>query len=318
MAFSIIYYKTYLEYDQVIGAANMQLKWKEHILDLDKLVYCKSLDCVMWDKHQAGISIGEKSFLIVTRVKEVLEVRNCSTDSRKCKVPGIWEEKSKKITFVAGVEESVLHIDHSFIAPLFHDEDRTSASFTNDNSNMTGVVMKKVGSSSKVLLEVGGAEHDIIPIPTLLEAANIASLQDFHGDQMLREQGMHLYLDISYNNARCNRDWSCAFGTVHPSYRYRVNMVPQQGELTSIVDNEDGTRKRTVLHGIMIHVVQSGKIGRFSMSSLMTQVSTALGMLVLSTSVVDFLATYWLPNHTRFGILKYPMRKLVEEKQKKQ
>lgn len=63
-------------------------------------------------------------------------------------------------------------------------------------------------------------------------------------NKTLRESGFYLYLDIHYNNVRCDRSWNCAFGTVEPTYRYRASMVPQEVHVTKIAseNDEEGTR----------------------------------------------------------------------------
>jgi len=76
-------------------------------------------------------------------------------------------------------------------------------------------------------------------------------------------------------------------------------------------DPIQGTRVRRVLHGMVITVKQSGKIGRFSVSALIIQILSGLGLLAIATSVVDTLATYILPQSEAFSNRKYGELKLL-------
>eukprot|EP01127_Copromyxa_protea_P013190 TRINITY_DN3523_c0_g1_i1.p1 TRINITY_DN3523_c0_g1~~TRINITY_DN3523_c0_g1_i1.p1 ORF type:complete len:368 (+),score=40.11 TRINITY_DN3523_c0_g1_i1:165-1106(+) len=295
----------------------MKLKWSPGVIDTDVLPYCNAEGedenmCVLWDKYQVGIPRGDKSLLIVTKVKEVVERRMCPIGATSCPVPGIWQEVNKTSRFIAGVERTQLQLEHSFVAPLFYEESGHSSDYSRDNKDMNGVFIRGHGSESVITHKFETRDPDSIPLPALLAAADVKSLDittDIIGDngnKTLRDSGFYLYVDIYYNNIRCDGSLSCAFGTVEPEYRYRANMVPQEVHVTKIVseNRQEGTRLRRVFYGVVINIKQSGKIGRFSLTALMFQIVGGLGMLAISTAVVDTFGPYFM---SKFDEIKYDM-----------
>jgi hypothetical protein len=122
----------------------------------------------------------------------------------------------------------------------------------------------------------------------------------------MRDRGLVIVLSISYSN----QDPNSLLGiSDHIHYQYRVQRIFEtEYETTETVygwvgeedSNEDEThrliRKR---FGILIKIIQTGSIARFSLQELLFHVMSGLGLLAIITTVVDTLALYLMPIHLK-------------------
>jgi len=322
--FAIFQQKNYLEFDSVTTAVNLKLKWPTGILRLSDSAYCAETTaadgskrpCVMWDKYEVGRYRNDNSFFITTKVKETHEKRVCPLNSAECPIKNIWNKTSSKTYFVNGVDSLVLRISHSFTASHFYEETH-NPEYSLTSNEMSGVFVAGRGPI-KVLNRFPIGESDGFNVGALLEAAQLSldaeshEPSNVHGKNLtFRNSGFVIALDLLYHNTICKgsfteKIWSgCLMGTTRPVYRYRVSATPAPTRFHEIQeDSETGTRVRRSLHGILVQVHQSGKIGRFSISVLLIQIAAGLSFLSLATMIVDNISYYVLVGQ-KFEYSKY-------------
>eukprot|EP01126_Amoeba_proteus_P060713 TRINITY_DN8065_c0_g1_i1.p1 TRINITY_DN8065_c0_g1~~TRINITY_DN8065_c0_g1_i1.p1 ORF type:complete len:350 (+),score=65.97 TRINITY_DN8065_c0_g1_i1:78-1127(+) len=312
LAFSIFIDKGYLEYDQVLGDASIEAHLDTHF-DLNSFSYCnQSVGCVVRDPAEVGVSSSGNTIFIGTYIKEIMERRTCSHNSTNCLVDRIWEPISKKKSYVAGIDDVILKISHSFVAPTFFEESGHNRLYSKSNREMFGILVQEQHVEEPIVLQKFSRNlKDSIPLKRLLKVAEIPSLEfpNFFEEKnkSLRRTGFHLQLQISYDNVKCVEGWACVIGTSEPTYTYQASYVPQLASMDQILvlDEASGIRLRKSIFGVRISIQQDAKIGRFSIWALISRIVEGVGMLTVATSVVDFVGSYWAPTAPFFEPITY-------------
>jgi ATP P2X receptor len=118
--------------------------------------------------------------------------------------------------------------------------------------------------------------------------------------QTYRDVGATLLLNIVWN------DFVVYHGKVEPHYYYQVAIVGRSFKIFIPYYQHYRTR-RTLLsaHGIRIAVVLGGEFHQFELLAFLITVTTALGLLAVSTTIVDSLMLYVLPGKERYAKAKY-------------
>jgi hypothetical protein len=125
-----------------------------------------------------------------------------------------------------------------------------------------------------------------------------------------RYDGIVLQIQLDYSNSK---PWSGILPNGKVDYVLTTSIVNNtkskiEEEIWYDYPNNRITRNR---HGIKIIVIQSGSLGSFSTSALLTTVTSSLALLAVATTGVDFLAMYVL---ARKGIYKQAKYENVNEK----
>jgi hypothetical protein len=169
--------------------------------------------------------------LVTTFVRDELQVRQCQAQARQCH-QRIWATVSSEQYYLANADQFPIDIAHSVRAPTFHDQyraahgDDTMHYYGGFAEDLHGVLMQ--GRRSKqVLVEFARGSTDVMSVHSLLKAVDMTFEQ-------VRHEGVTLYADLAYSNARCNSTLSCAFGVVPISYRYRITAVPDAGVCSKV------------------------------------------------------------------------------------
>jgi ATP P2X receptor len=118
--------------------------------------------------------------------------------------------------------------------------------------------------------------------------------------QTYRDVGATLLLNVVWN------DFVAYLGKVEPHYYYQAAIVGRSFKIFIPYYQQYRTR-RTLLsaHGIRIAVVLGGEFHQFELVAFLITVTTALGLLAVSTTIVDSLMLYVLPGKERYAKAKY-------------
>ena len=141
----------------------------------------------------------------------------------------------------------------------------------------------------------------------------------------IRYNGAQMAVNIRYQN------WAHWLGTslsaakyIHRSKFYHPCSIPYEYELSSVLDTAskrnnafytDYPDHRAMLneHGIQLFILQTGSLAGVSMAALLIAITSSLTLLAVSTTLVDTLAIYVLPEKNYYSRFKYPETPHVSE-----
>eukprot|EP01138_Halocafeteria_seosinensis_P016338 gb/GECG01016669.1/.p1 GENE.gb/GECG01016669.1/~~gb/GECG01016669.1/.p1 ORF type:complete len:519 (+),score=48.62 gb/GECG01016669.1/:1-1557(+) len=274
--------------------------------DVDNPVEAPQAPCQYLDQFGAQYPRKQSDAIFLsTRITNERYRRNASASCINMTHSDCQYEKIAEATFyVADPEFYTFFIDHSLIVPDFE----WSASAwqldgrmldVNDNEVDPCKPYQQIGKNCPDFIKVGVPNtYDIFPLATLLEAAGVSSLDSAGGDlgkiqtETHRYAGIVLLLEVNYDN----------YYTYHPSnirFTFRVHSIQNTEFKVEQPLNAPGSREDERLvydrHGIQIVVQQSGSIGRFNFAQLLTVLVTSLGLLAVSSTLVNFTAFSLLP-----------------------
>lgn len=200
--------------------------------------------------------------------------------------------------FVGNLEMFTLLIDHTFSSASLNLQ-QAASSMPGRLVDASGAVLNacddytQQGWPCPAVISVGavGGSADIVPLRTLLRAAGIASLDAQAGglNESFRYGGLVLVLSVEYSNFWLD---TSSFSEARFTYTYSVRAVAN-AEFKAEQSSSAGALNRTILdrHGLRLLVKQSGTIGAFDSSTLLIALTSGLGLLAVTTLVVDFVAT---------------------------
>eukprot|EP00794_Sanderia_malayensis_P018094 gene18094-19901_t len=210
--------------------------------------------------------------------------------------------------FTLHPEHVLLKIEHSIAALAHSDND---ASFTASRKMMKGKIVDKDGALIRRF--EGKGKPDGIRLIELLRAAGVKSL-DSQSDacnarnRTYRENGVVLHVTIKYENAD-----GTFFGTSEPEYTYSVRRIKfseykvkqeipalDPDSFTKFDLPEQKRRKVLKRFCIRLEFSQTGKIGKFSLSRLLTSLATGFGLFGYSVLIIDVYALYLSPDRGRY------------------
>ena len=167
---------------------------------------------------------------------------------------------------------------------------------------------------------------DVFDVNVMLRVAGI----DLNGKsptngRPIRYNGAQMAVNIRYQN------WAHWLGTslsaakyIHRSKFYHPCSIPYEYELSSVLDTAskrnnafytDYPDHRAMLneHGIQLFILQTGSLAGVSMAALLIAITSSLTLLAVSTTLVDTLAIYVLPEKKYYSRFKYPETPHVSE-----
>jgi len=268
-------------------------------INADQLVspYCCLNDttceqCRFLDGLSLNWPVESKAVTISTFVKERYEKQNLK-DRLTVKNGATFKVVRESDYYSLNPEESLIKVEHSIMS--------SSTNLSASHRMMTGGLYDVEGNIIKILNSSERSRVDKLLLKDILQAANI-SLDDTSdamnsNGRSYRKNGVVLQVLIDYRNAE-----TFTVGTNKMSYSYHVRHIPYSDyrvkQEIPIPDQEGNINQRVVLkrYTTRIEFSQIGKIGRFSLSSLLLQLASLMGLLTLTATIIDTIALYVIPN----------------------
>jgi len=234
--------------------------------------------------------------LATTRYTYMQEELNCDFYSDPtCAYNVTFEETF----YVSDIEHFTLLIDHTVYAPNV-DIKENARSLKGSISYFNGSDMHLPPGNPVNQVGVPGAP-DIMYLQTLLNAAGITSLDSnsvVNASSTMRYDGIVLMIFIEYTNTK-------TYNLGDLSYTYIPTLITETEfkSVEPLLGNQ--TRQVYNRHGIRMIFVQDGLLGKFDIQTTMLTFVTGLGLLTVSTVIVDVIAIYLLPQKRQYEEYKY-------------
>jgi hypothetical protein len=137
-----------------------------------------------------------------------------------------------------------------------------------------------------------------------------------HPKHSLREVGGMLMLSVDYANTGYGRpgipglDLPAFFlGAIKPiTYTYRPYFIPtDSNKQVEVLFHNDDSKKRTVniWYGMTVKLSFEGSLTKFSMTVLLSTLTTALVLLSSATTIVTYLALYLMKASDKYTLMMY-------------
>mmetsp|Transcript_43408 Transcript_43408/g.108434 ORF Transcript_43408/g.108434 Transcript_43408/m.108434 type:complete len:348 (-) Transcript_43408:185-1228(-) len=244
-----------------------------------------------WDEYDmTDVGSHDSSIFVTTFVKDTREGRNETDDD--------YTELSERMFFVAGVDDLVLKIEHSFHTDR-HDEGYSQRA------------MKGRAPFHPFVLDESGP--DKVTVRDLVSACGVSldGASDAHNakNQTVRQRGVVLLVRITYANTGL-------FGVLaQPTYRYdcahiahsdyhvaqRLSSTNGNGNTTHTHSHpHTHTRHLRKRYGLRVVCSQSGRIGYVSSRAVVLRIVSGVGLFTLAAWMVELLAFYVLPKRGEF------------------
>jgi hypothetical protein len=304
----------------------------------DQLPYCRSYtgataaaitqeECLYMGAIESVFPVtGGSPFFLTTRVRESNQTLVCRSPpgaceqtyayacdasfevNAKCDVKAKWPQGfAQRTYFIADVESFTLLVDHSVRAPQI--------GLASDSSEMSGQF--EFCNGTTMTPQETDQGQSFFTVQSLLDGAKLEdgscgldldtqSVMGPSARKSARYDGIVMSLEIEYYNTK---PWSGPLGHDVVQYTMRTSVV--NGTKSKVEDElwKDYPTKRVTRnrHGIKLIVVQSGNLGAFSFSALLTTLTGSLALLAVSTTGVDVLALYVLRRKDLYRAAKYDL-----------
>jgi hypothetical protein len=242
-----------------------------------------------------------------------------------------WAVVNQSTSLVADVEMFTLRLSHSVTAD--------GSDLAREGSEMRGGLLGADGAfidpcaayadypaGCPSYIAVGDmGVSDVVSLRTLLRAGGVQTLDQAAGQtptfavQTARYAGVVMVLTLSYTNYYLPGG-GVPFGTGSMdasvvTYGLQAQVIPETEFKEEAVFTPGSafpslTRSTYNRHGIRIIVVMSGRLGVFSLQSLLINLTVSLGLLSLATVITDFVAFNLCPWRAMYS--QYMLRKTVD------
>jgi len=282
----------------------------------------EKLQCRYWDGAMSIFPAVENTAMFVTT--RVGIAHQALTNSANASIPCTYElltpdcvYKTANYTnmFVAVAENFTIMIDHSFLAPAVdvHGEARTLS------GTLIGRDGQPIQPQNPAVERIGQAGfNDIIMVDTFMKAAGLQNLNDESGyislkpgdktRESYRFAGTVLMVYITYSN-------TYSFDLSAIDYTYSATFLNStEFKVTENVPTLQDSTTRTLYdrHGVRLLFKQVGELGRFDFQVLLLSFVGGIGLITVSTVLVDLLALYVLPQKKVYRDLKYVETEEIE------
>lgn len=210
--------KAYNATEIPIGTVRSSLMMPEATIDRAALSYChgntaggepwpfpaEDYNCAIWDDQYVRFPAEEVNGLFITsRVQEVSQTYNCGDGDITAACPKPFSNAGDPTTsFIAGVEQYTLGLQHSFRSPLFS-LDSESTVYKGSSNAYSGVMLDFNGKEvMKFPVDVTSDKPDVFTLGDLLNAAG-ASLSDPSNGTLHLRYLFEIYDDESVRIVRC-------------------------------------------------------------------------------------------------------------------
>lgn len=274
------------------------------------------LPCRYWDALQTLYPPLEASAMFVsTRVQASTEnLVNKHNASLPCNddmldPDCVYTSSPDSTFFIADPENFTIMIDHSVYAPRvgiqrdgtslrgeLRDHDGNPFEFSCDTNTSVECVGKK-------------GKPDLLRLGTLLRAANVLDLDaetDFRSSkpnatsESFRFAGLQLIVFVTYTNTE-------TYNLYDVEYFYEVVRINKTEfkTLQPVTSKNISSRLVYNRHGVRIFFVQTGELGRFDFQTMLLSFVSGLGLLALSTLIVDIIAIRLMPQKMIYRHFKF-------------
>eukprot|EP00041_Stephanoeca_diplocostata_P016590 m.327616 g.327616 ORF g.327616 m.327616 type:complete len:470 (-) comp20418_c0_seq1:248-1657(-) len=278
---------------------------------VDQIPYCaqnptcssthnfKCMNCTYWDALQVK-NIQDKSILVTTHVQRINQTRNaCGSEPPEnpaATCPRTWENAAATPSdfFIAGIENFTLLLDHAITTPSLGIEatsrNMSGKLYVKDND---GLCQSSPNSSSNTapcyIIPQEAISLDFFTVGELLRSGDVDLGDLSAANHSYRDYGCVVLVEINYINYK---PWTGTHGGAI-EYVYTIKLLPSSSykyeeEVYSI---DMMTREVLTKYGIRFVVLQTGQLGKFDATTTLIALTTSLGLLAVSTLIVDFLAT---------------------------
>lgn len=118
-----------------------------------------------------------------------------------------------------------------------------------------------------------------------------------------RWTGLVLLLVLEYDNT----------GLIIPEsseqdIRYNIRFFAIDGSVFSTevpFEQEGSEREVHVIHGVRIVTMVKGKLGKYSLVTMLVQIATSMALVFVSTAIIDFILTNLMKNSAYYRFVKY-------------
>eukprot|EP00667_Euglena_gracilis_P003636 EG_transcript_3647 len=240
-----------------------------------------------------------------TRLDSMELPMGCNQYNASCQLSTL----SSEVFFSAGVEYSTVFIDHS-IRNVNGDIERNLANMHGVLVDYDGTEVKRFYPRAPGISNTQYILERVLTINDLLKAAsgkaaqwtlNSASDAGKDGANSLRYDGIMLIVSIEYDNTR-------TFSQKDVEFVMEVRKLPNTEYKTeySITNQTDPSRVVEVsMHGVLIVVVQTGRIGQLDVTETIVQLTAALALLALSSKIVNIVSTLLLKDRDAYFKCQY-------------
>ncbi|KAK5578955.1 hypothetical protein RB653_008630 [Dictyostelium firmibasis] len=314
--YSTIYKKGYLVTETPVGSIRASLLAPNEFKDDSNFSYCddnsikydfKKLECDYYDEAFVSFPVGDDvSFAATTRVKILDQVLNCSSKNPKCK----YTTLSTRNVYVSDIEDFTILIDHTMFAPssLIQYNSKQLKGYILDNDNNEIQINEGINT-----IGIPG-KSDILTIGKLLELSNINldSPSSVNSTNSIRYDGVVALVFITYSN-------TFSYNTNNFKYVYSIKKVEdtEYGVPEAVILDNTSSRMYYNRHGIRLIFIQNGEIGSFNFQALLLTFVSGLGLLAISTIVVDQLAIRFLPERKTYSSHKFQVTNGFSEQRNK-
>jgi len=250
-------------------------------------------------------------------------------------VDSVWEDMETQHFRIAGIEDFMVSVSHSFQTPRLYESSGKDPMFCSSQRKMYGTMGDLVFNQ---------ISPDTFTVSEFLNFINISLNQRDDGsgpsqsrgskvlvthpkgrggkyNSTLRDVGMVVMTQIFYSNTK-----ESLFGVTPTIYQYKAERVPKTAFLTweplykgqKIAEDykRDTSQRADVLwsesygklsrmvrrrSGVYIKIGQTGILGRFNINNVLFQVVSGMGLLAAGATLCELMAFYVLPNKKKLG-----------------
>uniref|UniRef100_A0A6B2L636 Purinergic receptor n=1 Tax=Arcella intermedia TaxID=1963864 RepID=A0A6B2L636_9EUKA len=310
LGYTVIYEKRYVVIGNPVGTVRLSLLAPAKRTASSDLPYCwpskdphipanMTFNCTYFDEMVALPSVAsDASIFVSTRITSNLEkLHNCTVFDKDCTY--ILIENST--IYITDIENFTIMVDHSMYVYTTQFNMQTSATsltgelYDSNNQKVTHFLPgEQFGVSGK---------FDILQLGTVLSLSGINSLDSPGASRAFltkRYEGLLIFFFIQYTNMltyNLNDIRYIARATfVRNSYsKIEESVYPFPTNTSKIDYSEYNSRIVRDRHGVRVVFVQTGTIGKLDIPTALISFASGLGLIAISTFIVDTIATKIMP-----------------------
>ena len=308
----------YLKFEVPIGILYTSLQ-KPPALDIvaQTLPYCAqytgtipTMDprvCLAWDEFDDLFPVDQSdAMLMSTRIQMTPQQRQCDLLATTCVTPWVTNGNVSEF-YVADIESFTILVKHAFQARDFFQQTGDSR-YSRSSLQMDGYFADYQGN---IVFSFPNGKPDIFSVEQVLSAAGVMLDEptDVPGESgSMRHSGIIILILIVYENSVLDSPTCMNFELILiKSDTYYVSRVPNnEYKVIEVLENANQSLRTTLnRHGIKIIFQQSGKIGMFDIQTTLLALVTSLGLLTVSTLIVDSIMVMVMPLRRWYQKYKY-------------